>query len=94
MQDIDKLRPKIVEILSKNDVARAGIFGSYARGSAKTGSDLDILVSLNEDVNLLDFIRLKHELEDALRKNVDLVEYSAIKPIIRDRILSEEIRII
>jgi uncharacterized protein len=90
----DDLTPKIVKILRKNDVAKAGLFGSYARGEAKRNSDLDILVELNKEINLLDYVRIKHELEDETGRRVDLVEYSTIKPLIRDQILSEEIRII
>ncbi len=44
-------------------------------------------------MSLLDFVGLKIELEDMLGKSVDLVEYKAIKPIIKDGILQSEIRI-
>ena len=33
------------------------------------------------------------DLEDKLNKKVDLVEYEAIKPRLKNRILSEEVRI-
>ena len=45
-------------------------------------------------MSLLGFIRLGRELEEALRKKVDLVEYSVIKPLIKNRILNEEVKII
>ena len=44
-------------------------------------------------ISLLEFVRIKFDFEDTLKKKVDLVEYIAIKPRLRDRILSEEIRI-
>ncbi len=56
-------------------------------------SDIDILVELTYPMSLLDFVGLKIELEDMLGKSVDLVEYKAIKPIIKDGILQSEIRI-
>ena len=34
-QNIEELKVKIVKILKKNNVVRAGIFGSYARGEQK-----------------------------------------------------------
>ena len=34
------------------------------------------------------------EIEDILGKKVDLVEYETIKPIIKDRILQEEVKIL
>ena len=45
-------------------------------------------------MSLLGFIRLIRLLEQALKKKVDLVEYNAIKPRIKEAILNEEIRII
>jgi len=45
-------------------------------------------------MSLLDFVGLKLELEEALGMKVDLGEYSAIKPIIKEQILSEEVAIL
>ena len=45
-------------------------------------------------MSLLGFIRLERELEEALRKKVDLVEYDAIKPQIKEGILKEEVKVI
>jgi predicted nucleotidyltransferase len=86
--------PKIKEILSAFGVRRAGIFGSQARQSATLTSDLDLLVELDDGASLFDVIRLKHALEDELHIDVDLVEYKAIKPLLRDSILHDEIRIL
>ncbi len=94
-KELEKIKSKIAGILRKNKVKRAGIFGSYARGESKKNSDIDIVVEINDkDMSLLGFIGLKLKLEDILKKKVDLVEYSAIKPLIKNSILSEEIRII
>jgi len=83
----------VVPILKKNGVLRAGIFGSYARGKFKKNSDVDILVE-TKSIGLFEFIGIKLELEKGLRKKVDLVEYGAIKPIIKNSILSEEVKIL
>ena len=95
-KELEKIIPKLKEALKKNKVVRAGIFGSYARGEQKKGSDIDILIEIpkNFKFSLLDFVGLKLELEDVLGKKVDLVEYVTIKPRIRDTILNEEVRII
>jgi len=94
-KEIEKIKPKITKILRKNKVNKAGIFGSYARGEQKKKSDIDIVVNINDKkMSLLGFIRLKMLLEQALKRKVDLVEYSAIKPLIKNNILKEEIRII
>ena len=76
------------------NVKRAGIFGSWVRGEETGNSDIDILVEIEDDISLLDFAGLKLELEESLGRKVDLGEYSAIKPIIKDQILSEEMPIL
>jgi len=53
-------------------------------------SDIDILVQIDTDISLLEFVGLKLDLEEALNTSVDLVEYDTIKPLIRDRILKEQ----
>lgn len=92
---IEKIKPIIVRILKKNNVTEAGIFGSYSRGEQKKNSDIDIVVNIRDkNMSLLGFIGLKLKLEDSLGKKVDLVEYSALKPLIKSRILNEEVKII
>lgn len=85
------IREKILPVLRQHGITRAGIFGSVVRGEATPESDVDILVELDAEASLLDFIGVKLDLEDALGQRVDLVQYDAIKPLLRDRILSEEV---
>ena len=94
--EMQKLKPKIANILKKRGIKRAGIFGSYARGDYKKTSDIDILVEIprNMKFSLLDFVGLKYELEDAIGKKVDLVEYVMIRPELKKSILKEEVTII
>ena len=94
-KEIERIKSQITEVLRKNKVSKAGIFGSYSRGEQKKDSDIDIVVEINDkNMSLLGFIRLIRLLETLLKRKVDLVEYSAIKPRIKERILKEEIRII
>ena len=91
--DINKIKQTILPILKKNSIKRAGIFGSVAKGNDTDLSDIDILVELDKDMSLLDFVKIKLDLEDLLKQKVDLVEYKAIKSRLRERILAEEQRI-
>ena len=88
------IRERILPVLRRHGVKRAGVFGSVARGEATPESDVDILIELNKQASLLDVIGIKHELEDVLGRRVDLGEYAAIKPLLRERILREEVRIL
>ncbi|HLD58733.1 MAG TPA: nucleotidyltransferase family protein [archaeon] len=91
---LNQLKPKIVRVLKKHGVKKAGVFGSYAKGNPKKSSDVDILIELGRDVSLFGFAGIKLELEDSLKKRVDLVEYCCIKPLIRESVLKTEVRVL
>ena len=91
---IEELKDKIVNVLKKHGAKRGGLFGSIVRGEMKEDSDIDILVEIEEDISLLDFVGIKLEIEEGLGRKVDLVEYCAIKPSIRERILKDQVVIL
>jgi predicted nucleotidyltransferase len=64
-------------------------FGSVVRGEARADSDIDILVEFSRPIGLLAFVRLKNRLSELLGRPVDLVTPDALKPPLRDGILSE-----
>lgn len=92
--NVGEIKKRIIPILRKYGVRKASIFGSAVREEMKESSDVDILVEIDRDISLLDFVALKLELEDALGRRVDLVEYDTIKPRLRDRILKEQVVIL
>ena len=85
---------KILPILQRYEAKRVGLFGSFIKGEMREDSDIDILLEIEKDISLLDFIGLKLEIEEALGRKVDLVEYSTIKPLLRERILKEQVLIL
>ena len=91
---VDEIKNKIMPILEKYGVKRASIFGSAVREEMKESSDIDILVEIDRDISLLDFVALKLELEEVLGKRVDLVEFDMIKPRLKGRILREQVVIL
>lgn len=86
----DQMRP----ILTRYGVLRAGVFGSYARGDETANSDLDLLVEFPAGTSLLDLVSLQMDLREELGLRVDANTYRAIHPLLRDRILEDEIRIL
>jgi uncharacterized protein len=88
------VREIALPILKRHGVTRAGVFGSCARGDMVPGSDINILVEIRQDISLLDFVRIKQEVAEALGQAVDLVEYDALKPRLRDEILNEQVSIL
>ena len=91
--ELEKLKQKIIRILKKNGIRKAGIFGSFARGENKKRSDIDILILPRKGMGF-EFFGLQMELEKKLGKKVDLVSYNGISPYLKDKILSQEVRII
>jgi hypothetical protein len=92
-QALKRLKPLIVKTLKKNNIVKAGIFGSYARGEAKKNSDMDILVEPPKGIGF-GFAGIQLELEEKLGKKVHLVTYRSIHPYIKKNILADEVRII
>ena len=90
---VQKLNELLPALREKYRVSRVGLFGSYARGEARSGSDADILVEFSEPIGLLKFLELESYLSDALGIRVDLVSKKALKPTIGKRILKEVINI-
>ncbi len=70
-----------------------GLFGSYARGEQKKGSDIDILARFGEKATLFDFVGLADFLEEKLKVKVDLVSERAIRPELKGQILKEVIKV-
>lgn len=92
--EIEDVKRKILPILEQYEVKKAGLFGSVVRGELREDSDIDILVEIEKDISLLDFVDLKLEIEEKLGRKVDLVEYSTIKPLLKDVILKEQVAIL
>lgn len=69
-------------------IQRMALFGSWARGEAREGSDVDVLVEVDPSIGLR-FVELGDELEKALGRRVDLVSRRAIKPSLWERIEPE-----
>ncbi len=87
---LTRLKPTLRE---RFQVETIGIFGSYSRREQRKRSDMDILVTFVEpnDIDLMDFIALKEFLCRELQVKVDLVQKSALKERIKDKILQETI---
>ncbi|MEK6878658.1 MAG: nucleotidyltransferase family protein [Nanoarchaeota archaeon] len=92
-KNIKKVILKVLKVLKKYNVKKAGIFGSYSRGEQKGNSDIDIIIETPKGMGIK-FVSLNYDLEDALNKEVDLITYKGINPRIKKYILNDEIRII
>jgi predicted nucleotidyltransferase len=77
--DQSQIKNIILSHLREFNPIKVGIFGSFARGENKKGSDIDILVEFKEAPSLLTLIKLENDLSEILGVKVDLVTTGALK---------------
>lgn len=80
----------IIQILQGYKVKKAALFGSYARGDNNEKSDIDILIEPANGTTLFDMAGMQIDLQDSLKKSVDVVTYGSINPMLKDKILKDE----
>ncbi|MEK6854657.1 MAG: nucleotidyltransferase family protein [Nanoarchaeota archaeon] len=95
-RNLGEISKKIIKVLKKYGVEKAGIFGSYACGENKKNSDIDILIThpRSPKARGFGFVIIENDLEETLKRKVDLVTYNSLSPYLREKILREAIRII
>jgi predicted nucleotidyltransferase len=94
---IDQGRIDIIRYIQsyflKAPVEKAWLFGSFSRMEENADSDIDILVNLDRSVplGLLDLARMTNSLERLLKRKVDLVEESSVKPFASENINKDKV---
>jgi hypothetical protein len=85
------IKRKALPILKKHAVKRAAVFGSFARGTAKSRSDIDFLIEYKgKNKTLFDLVDLKFDLEEKFERKIDIITYNSIYWRLRDRILARK----
>lgn len=83
----------IKKVLAPFQPTEIGIFGSYSRNEYHLDSDLDILVSFENRINLFEFIGIEQALSDQLGIKVDLVTRKSLSPLIKS-IVEQDLQMI
>lgn len=89
---IDQLKNLISPIAKKHGVASVSLFGSYSKGLAKDGSDVDLLIEKGKLETLFEMIGFRQDVEDRLNLPVDVVttetsDKNFLNQIARDGVL-------
>lgn len=74
-------------------ITALALFGSMARDSAKSDSDIDILVAFDGPATSARYFGVQFFLEDAFGKRVDLVTTKALREELRPFIEGEAIHV-
>ena len=90
MNNIENIKKILIKVLMEHEVKKAALFGSIVRGEATEDSDIDLLIEFKGRKSLFDLAGLKLELQELLRRKVDVVTYKSLHPLLKERILSEE----
>lgn len=69
------------EALQQRGVLHAAVFGSVARGEAKEGSDIDILIDINPEIpmDIYAYTHVKRYIADLFPVQTDVINYAALK---------------
>ena len=87
--ELRRLKP---EIESRYPIRLLSIFGSFVRGEQTAQSDVDVLAErVGEKLSLFDIIDVEHNMQDALKRPVDLLLIDRVRARIRDRVLAEAV---
>ena len=78
---IEEIKRRVIPIAEKYKIPAIYLFGSYARGTASSNSDIDLLVDTTGTVqkSLLSLGALYNDLEEALEKRIDLITVSSLQ---------------
>ena len=82
----DGNRDEILRIAAHRGVRNVRVFGSVARGEDQADSDVDLLIEIG---SLLDLVGLEQDLEEFLRRGVDVLTDASIDPVLRSRTSAE-----
>ncbi|HNX17061.1 MAG TPA: nucleotidyltransferase family protein [Methanoregula sp.] len=89
---VKKLAAAAPVLRSRYGVERIGIFGSFARGEQRPGSDIDVLVDFAEGyATIRNFVSLADYLEALFKRNVDLVTREGLDRYIRPHVEADVI---
>lgn len=80
---------QIRQLVAEAGGTRVRVFGSVATGEDHTDSDVDLLFEMSQPLSLMQLGRLEQRLAGSLGVPVDLVPESALRPDLRDRVMSE-----
>lgn len=91
LEDLRSHREEILAIAGRHRVHGIRVFGSVARGEARPGSDVDLVVEFEPGASLLDHGGLIMDLQDALGCKVDIVSARGLRDRLRSRVEAEAV---
>ncbi|GAB6392589.1 MAG: putative nucleotidyltransferases [Treponematales bacterium] len=88
---LDEIKSRLAPAAKRYGVAKAYLFGSYARGEARPESDIDICIEEGRPLSLFDLSGLYLDLEEALAHKIDVVAAADITGSFKENIEKERV---
>ena len=85
---IERLRTNLQQLKIEYGVRRIGIFGSYAKGTNKSDSDVDLVVEFERPIGLK-FMELSERTESLIGVRADILTPAGISSIRNPRIATD-----
>ncbi len=84
-----EITPEFLDALRAHGITKACVFGSMTRGEERPDSDLDLLVTFDPPVSLLDQVGVANELSALCGRQVDLLTdlHPAFAPFIEPTLI-------
>jgi uncharacterized protein len=92
-QVLGTLRELLPGLREELGVRELYLFGSVARGEDTPQSDINVLVEVGPEATLFTLARIKHRLQAALLRPVDLGTCEGLSRAARERVLKERVRV-
>jgi len=83
---VSEIKSKIAEPARRYGIEKAYLYGSYARGEARAGSDMDICIEKGSLRTLFELSSFCQELEEIFGNKVDVVTSRGLSGEFRQRI--------
>ena len=74
-----------------HQIRTLSLFGSRLKGTARSDSDVDLLVTLSPGTSALALGGLLMDAEELLGRRVDVVTEASLHPALRDRVLADAV---
>lgn len=71
--EFEEIKKAIISIADKYFIKRVILFGSMASGTNTENSDIDLIMEFSKAVSLITISSIKIELEEILKKDVDII---------------------
>ncbi len=94
MIDNSQLIIKLKDYFSEQPVLRVYLFGSYARQTPSTTSDIDLLIVLDPEKPIgMEYVQMYLDIKELTGKEVDLVTDNSLSKYVRPHVEKEKILI-